>query len=45
MEKYIYSGSLTNDMYELLIAMPDFEPLNILVSQLDRTAVDKAIQW
>lgn len=32
-------------MYELLIAMPDFEPLNILVSQLDRTAVDKAIQW
>ena len=45
MERYYYSGSLTNLMYEYLINMPDFEPLNILISQIDRGAIDKAIQW
>lgn len=32
-------------MYDLLINMPDFEPLNILVSQLDRTSIIKNIEW
>lgn len=45
MEKYIFSGSLTNEMKDLLQAMPDFEPLDILVSQLDRNSIAKTIEW
>lgn len=45
MEKYIFSGSLTDEMHDMLLAMPDFEPLDILVTQLDRSAVKKMIQW
>ncbi len=45
MERYFYSGSLTDQMYEYLIAMPDFEPINILVSQLDRGSIEKNIKW
>ena len=45
MERYFYSGSLTDKMYEYLTNMPDFEPLNILVSQIDRSAIEKAIKW
>lgn len=32
-------------MYQMLKSMPDFEPIDILVSQLDRSAVPKNIQW
>lgn len=45
MEKYFFSGSLTQEMHDLLVAMPDFEPIDILISQLDRSAILKAIQW
>lgn len=45
MDKYVFSGSLTDEMHDLLLAMPDFEPLDILVSQLDRSAIKKTIQW
>lgn len=45
MEKYFFSGSLTQEMHDLLVAMPDFEPIDILISQLDRSAIPKAIQW
>lgn len=45
MEKYVFSGSLTDEMHDMLLAMPDFEPLDILISQLDRSAIKKAIQW
>lgn len=45
MEKYVFSGSLTDAMHDMLLAMPDFEPLDILVTQLDRSAVKKTIQW
>lgn len=45
MDKYFFSGSLTNAMHDMLAAMPDFEPLNILITQLDRSAITKAIQW
>lgn len=45
MEKYVFSGSLTNEMKELLEAMPDFEPLDMLVSQVDRSTVRTVIQW
>lgn len=45
MEKYVFSGSLTDEMHDMLLAMPDFEPLDILVSQIDRSAIKKTIQW
>lgn len=45
MDKYVFSGSLTDEMHDMLLAMPDFEPLNILVSQIDRSAIRKTIQW
>lgn len=45
LEKYVFSGSLTNEMHDRLLAMPDFEPLDILVTQLDRSSCTKTIQW
>ncbi len=45
MEKYVFSGSLTDEMHDMLITMPDFEPLDILISQLDKSAIKKAIKW
>lgn len=45
MDKYVFSGSLTDSMHDLLLKMPEFEPIDILVSQLDRSGVKKAIQW
>lgn len=45
MERYVFSGSLTNEMHDMLSASPDFEPLDILITQLDRSAITKAIQW
>ena len=32
-------------MHDMLLKMPDFEPLDILVSQLDRSSIQKNIQW
>lgn len=43
--RYIYSGSLTQKMHDMLLNLPDFEPLDILVSQLDRSAINKMIEW
>lgn len=45
MEKYVFSGSLTQAMHDMLVALPEFEPLDILISQLDRSAITKAIEW
>ena len=45
MEKYVFSGSLTNRMHDILKAMPGFEPLNILVTQVDRSGVKQAIKY
>lgn len=45
MERYVFSGSLTNEMHDRLASLPDFEPLDILVSQLDRSSISKFIQW
>lgn len=45
MEKYIFSGSMTQKMWDYLLAMPDFEPLSILVTQVDRSGVKKAIEY
>lgn len=45
MDKYVFSGSLTDQMHDMLLNMPEFEPLDILISQIDRSAIKKAIQW
>ena len=45
MDKYVFSGSLTDEMHDMLLSMPDFQPLDILISQLDRSAIKKTIQW
>ena len=39
------SGSLTQQMHDYLVGIPDFEPLDILITQLDRSAITKTIQW
>ena len=41
----MFSGSLTDEMHDMLLDMPNFEPLDILISQLDRSAIKKAIEW
>ena len=45
MERYIFSGSLTQAMHDMLISKPTFEPIDILVSQVDKAGVKKAIEW
>lgn len=45
MEKYVFSGSLTDEMHDMLLNMPGFEPLDILITQLDRSAIKKTIEW
>jgi len=45
MEKYVFSGALTDTMHDMLLALPDFEPLDILVSQIDRSSIKKTIKW
>jgi len=44
-ERYYFSGSLTDEMHDLLLNMPDFEPIDILISQLDRKAIERNIEW
>ena len=39
------SGSLTQEMHDMLINLKDFEPLDILISQIDRSAIKKTIEW
>ena len=41
---YIFSGSLTDKMVEYLLAIPQFEPMDILVSQLDRGSITKMLE-
>lgn len=45
MDKYVFSGSLTDEMHDMLLNMPGFEPLDILITQLDRSAIRKTIEW
>ena len=44
-QHYIYSGSLTTQMVEKFMAAPQFEKIDVLVSQLDRSGVDKMIEY
>jgi len=42
---YVMSGSLTTAMVEKLITIPTFEPIDVLVSQLDRAGVNKMLEY
>lgn len=43
MERYIFSGSMTEEAASLLENTPGFEPIDVLVSQVDKTGVKKMI--
>lgn len=42
---YYFSGSFTRPMADYLVKMPEFEPIDILVSQLDRSSIKSAIDY
>lgn len=42
---YIFSGSLTDSMMEGLLRQPDYKPIDVLVTQLDRTSVKKMMEY
>lgn len=44
MERYIFSGNLSQKMCDYLKAIPSFKPIDALVSQLDRSSVKAAIE-
>lgn len=44
MEKYVFSGDIRPYVHDKLMSVEGFEPLNILVTQLDRHGVDDAIK-
>lgn len=39
MERYIFSGGLTKTMANLLSNIPDFKPMDVLVTQLDKSSI------
>ena len=43
--KYIMSGNLTKQIIAYLKEMPNFEPLSVLVSQLDRSSIKDMIKY
>lgn len=45
MEKYIYSGGLTRSMADLLKKIETFEPIDVLVTQLDRSSIKRMIEF
>lgn len=45
LQKYFFSGSLTRSMIETLSKMPDYKPIDVLVSQLDRSAIKSMLQY
>lgn len=44
-QRYIFSGSLTQAMVDHLLAAPQFEKMDVLVSQLDRAGVTKMLEY
>ena len=42
---YIFSGSLTAKMAEYLLAIKEFEPMDVLVSQVDRSGVKQMLKF
>lgn len=45
MERYVFSGSLTRRMVDELLSKEDFTPIDVLVSQLDRSAIKTMLEF
>lgn len=45
MEHYFFSGSLTDEMMDRLASIPDYEPIDVLVSQLDRYSIQMMMDY
>lgn len=45
MERYVFSGTLTDEMVEYLKNIEDFKPIDVLVTQVDRPGVRKMLQY
>lgn len=45
LQKYFFSGSLTRSMIETFMKMPGVEPIDVLVSQLDRSAIKTMLKY
>ena len=44
-ERYVFSGSLTRDMVEYLKKIPDFKPIDVLVSQVDKSGCKNMLEY
>ena len=42
---YVFSGSLTREMADYLKNIPEFEPMDVLVSQVDRNGVKQMLKY
>lgn len=42
---YYFSGSLTRKMIDMLSKMPEYEPIDVLVSQLDRGSIKNMLEY
>lgn len=42
---YIFSGSLTREMADYLKKIEEFEPMDVLVSQVDRSGVKQMLKY
>lgn len=45
MKHYYFSGSLTREMHDRMMALNDWEPIDVLVTQLDRNGVKMALEF
>lgn len=45
MKHYVFSGGLVESMVSYLEKAPQFEPIDVLVSQLDRSSIKKMIEY
>lgn len=43
MERYVFSGTLTEQMIQYLQAIEEFEPMDVLVTQVDKSGVKKML--
>jgi len=43
--RYVFSGNLTNTMHDMLLDLVDFQPLDMLCTQLDRSGVKQMLEW
>lgn len=43
--RYFFSGNLTQSMMDMLSKTPGYEPIDVLVSQLDRASINKMMEF